>query len=140
MDEPVLDHIGIAVNDLDETSALFSKLLGINESHREKVEGEGVEIAIFEIGGTRIELLSPLVPDSPVAKYLARRGPGVHHVAVRQTDIQRHYEILTDEGFTAPGGMRKGGEGRDVFFLKPAETSGVLFEFTSPPAERSDHD
>jgi len=140
MDESVIDHIGIAVNDLDEASALFSKLLGKNESHREKVEGEGVEISVFEVGSIRIELLSPLASDSPVAKFLGRRGPGVHHVAIRHGDIPRIHEHLTGEGFTTPGGVRKGGEGRNVFFLKPGETSGVLLEFTSPPSGTSDHD
>jgi methylmalonyl-CoA epimerase len=140
MDEPVIDHIGIAVRDLDQALALFTHLLGVSASRRETVEGEGVDMAVFETGGTRIELLSPLDPDSPVGRFLNRRGPGIHHVAIRRGDIHRLHEHLTSKGFTAPGGVRRGGEGRDVFFLKPGDTSGVLFEFTSPPSETPDRD
>jgi methylmalonyl-CoA/ethylmalonyl-CoA epimerase len=133
MNTPSVDHIGIAVRTLDEASALFSKILGMSESHRERVESEGVELSVFEIGGARIELLAPTRPDSPVSRFLDRRGAGIHHIALRLDDVRSHHDRLVERGFRVLGSVRKGGEGREVFFLDPKETSGVLFEFTSPP-------
>ncbi len=134
MKRPSVDHIGIAVRSLDEASELFSRLLGMSESHRERVEGEGVEISVFDVGGARIELLAPLHAESPISKFLERRGPGIHHVALALEEVRAHHDHLVGEGFRVLGSLRKGGEGREVFFLDPKETSGVLFEFTSPPA------
>jgi methylmalonyl-CoA/ethylmalonyl-CoA epimerase len=134
---PFIDHIGIAVRDLDEASSTFARILGASESRRERVESEGVEIAVFETGGTRIELLSPLHEHSPIAKFLEKRGPGVHHISLGSRDIRGRHAELGRLGFTFPGGIRKGGEGREVFFLNPKETQGVLIEFTSPPGDGS---
>jgi methylmalonyl-CoA epimerase len=138
MGKSSIDHIGIAVENLDEAAKVFSKLLSITESHREKVVNEGVEISVFEVGETRIELLSPIEETSPVAKFLKRRGPGVHHIALRLDELRGHYEELTEQGFSVIGKIRKGGEGRDIFFLDPRETSGVLLEFTTPPSQNSE--
>jgi methylmalonyl-CoA epimerase len=134
MNTPGIDHIGIAVRDLDKAGEIFSKLLGVRESHRERVEQEGVEISVFQTRGTRIELLSPLDEKSPIARFLERRGPGIHHIAIERPDIHEHAAHLSGHGFSLIGGVRTGGEGREVFFVDPKETSGVLLEFTSPPS------
>jgi len=134
-----IDHIGIAVRDLDEASSTFAGILGVSESRRERVESEGVEIAVFETGGARIELLSPLHEQSPVAKFLEKRGPGIHHISLGSRDIRGRYAELSRLGFTFPGGIRKGGERREIFFLSPKETQGVLIEYTSP-SERGSND
>ncbi len=135
MNKTGIDHIGIAVTDLDEASAAFSRLLGVEESHREVVRQEGVEIAVFDMCGPRIELLSAFDEESPVARFLERRGPGLHHIAVKSEDIGALYERLAGLGLSLIGAVRSGGEGREVFFVNPKETSGVLFEFTSPPED-----
>jgi methylmalonyl-CoA/ethylmalonyl-CoA epimerase len=140
MEDMVVDHIGIAVDDLERASETFSKLLGIHESRRETVESEGVEIVVFDLDGARIELLGTLGEDGPIAKFIRKRGPGIHHIAIRCGDPSGHADNLTKQGFNLLGKIRKGGEGRDVFFLPPAETSGVLLEFTSPPEKASDTD
>jgi methylmalonyl-CoA epimerase len=133
-----VDHIGIAVRDLEEASATFARILGMAESRRERVETEGVEIAVFETEGARIELLSPLHGLSPLAQFLEKRGPGIHHISLASGGLQEKASMLAALGFTIAGGIRPGGEGREVFFLHPKDTGGVLIEYTTPPAQRSD--
>lgn len=135
---PSVDHIGIAVDDLDEASSVFARLLGVRESRRERVESEGVEIAVFELRGARIELLSPLDARSPIAKFLQKRGPGVHHISLTSSSLESRLETLSRLGFESLGGIRKGGERRDVFFLSPKGTQGVLIEFTTAARRGSD--
>ncbi|MFQ6103948.1 MAG: methylmalonyl-CoA epimerase [Candidatus Glassbacteria bacterium] len=137
MDQPSIDHIGIAVGDLDEASAVFRNVLGVEESHREEIVEEGVAISIFELATTRIELISPLDGQSPISKFLSTRGPGIHHIAIQKQDIRAHHQILLEKGFSVIGQIRSGGEGREVFFLHPNQTFGVLIEYTSPPSRGS---
>ena len=138
MNPPCIDHIGIGVRDLDEASSLFRDVLGVEESHREELPGEGVAIAIFELGATKIELITPLDEENPISKFLATKGPGILHLAIRTPHLEAHYGELREKGFQVTGKIRSGGEGRKVFFLHPKQTSGVLLEFTSPPPHESD--
>lgn len=128
-----IDHIGVAVEDLDEAIALYRDRLGMTEQHRETVEQFGVEAALLEIGDAHVELLTPVQPDSGVARYLERNGPGMHHVAYRTDDIDAALERLRQAGLRlideeARTGIR---ESR-VAFVHPKSTGGVLTEIVQP--------
>lgn len=128
-----IDHIGVAVEDLDEAIALYRDRLGMTEQHRETVEQFGVEAALLEIGDAHVELLTPVQPDSGVARFLERNGPGMHHVAYRTDDIDAALERLRQAGLRlideeARTGIR---ESR-VAFVHPKSTGGVLTEIVQP--------
>jgi methylmalonyl-CoA/ethylmalonyl-CoA epimerase len=127
-----LHHLGIAVDDLDAAILLYSDLFGATLEHRERVEDQGVEAASLRVGDSRIELLQPLGPDTPVGKFLAKRGPGMHHVAFEVGDLaaelerlKAHDVLLIDEH------PRRGMFGLQVAFIHPEATGGVLAEFVS---------
>jgi methylmalonyl-CoA/ethylmalonyl-CoA epimerase len=127
-----LHHLGIAVDDLDAAILLYSDLFGATLEHRERVEDQGVEAASLRVGESRIELLQPLGPDTPVGKFLAKRGPGMHHVAFEVGDLaaelerlKAHDVLLIDEH------PRRGMFGLQVAFIHPEATGGVLAEFVS---------
>ena len=129
MTERALDHVGIAVHNLDDSLPLFESITGGKGHGREVVESQGVEVVFVGSGAGRLELLAPVREDSAVAKYLARRGPGMHHLCYRVDDIvaelERHRAAgaqLIDE---AP---RPGAHGHQVAFLHPKSTGGVLME------------
>lgn len=126
-----IDHIGIAVNSLEEAVPAFSALLGMNVSGEEEVPGEAVRVAFFGEGAGRIELLEPTGPESPVARFLERRGPGVHHVCLAVEDLEATLERCEARGMQvlAPR-IREGAGGRRVAFLHPKTTSGTLVELT----------
>lgn len=128
-----VDHIGIAVEDLDEAIALYRDRLGMAEQHRETVEEFGVEAALLEIGDAHVELLTPIQPDSGVAKFLERNGPGVHHVAYRTGDIDATLEQLRAAGLRLIDEQPRTGirESR-VAFVHPKSTGGVLTEIVQP--------
>ena len=133
-----IDHIGIAVPDLDAAVAAYSRLFGIEPAHREVVASDGVETAMFEVGESRIELLGSLGPDSKIANFLAKRGGGIHHVAYGVADVQQALDRLAADGTqlldTAP---RPGAGGRLVAFLHPRAAAGVLTELCQPDPSRS---
>lgn len=134
-----IDHIGVAVEDLDEAIALYRDRLGMREQHRETVEEFGVEAALLEIGGAHVELLTPTQPDSAVARFLERSGPGIHHVAYRTDDIDGELERARAAGLRlideeARIGIR---ESR-VAFLHPKSTGGVLTEIVEPAKGHAD--
>jgi len=129
----LIDHIGVATDDLDASLALYEGAMGMPLSHRETVEEQGVEAVLLDVGDCHVELLSPLGPDTPVGKFLERKGPGLHHVAYRVEDINATLSQLADAGLelidTEP---RTGIRSSRVAFLHPRSTGGVLTEIVEP--------
>jgi methylmalonyl-CoA/ethylmalonyl-CoA epimerase len=128
-----IDHIGVAVEDLDAAIQLYGERLGMQLQHRETVEEQGVEAVLLDVGDCHVELLKPLGPDTPVGKFLERKGPGLHHVAYRVDDIDATLESLKGAGIglidaTARTGIRQS----RVAFLHPKSTGGVLTEIVEP--------
>ncbi len=124
-----VEHIGIAVQNLEAANALFSKLLNLEPYKQEVVESEGVTTSFFQKGETKIELLAATRPDSPIAKYLEKRGEGIHHLAFEVTDIRAEIARLKAEGFTPLSEEpKRGADNKLVAFLHPKGTGGVLVE------------
>lgn len=124
-----IDHLAIAVNSLEEAVPLYALLLGRNESGREEVPSEGVRVAFFGEGPARVELLEPTDPDSPVGRFLERSGPGLHHVCLAVSDLERALARAEEAGAEAiPPRIRAGAGDRRVAFLHPEGTGGVLIE------------
>jgi methylmalonyl-CoA/ethylmalonyl-CoA epimerase len=122
-----IDHVGVAVEDLDESIALYRDRLGMREQHRETVEEFGVEAALLEVGGSHVELLTPIRPDTSVAKFLDRNGAGMHHVAYRTDDIDGTLARLRDAGMRLIDEQpRKGILDSRVAFVHPKSTGGGL--------------
>lgn len=125
-----LDHIGIAVASIDEALAIY-EALGLSESRREIVPGQGVLTAFLPVGDTRLELLEPTAPDSPIARFLAKRGPGVHHVCFAVADLEDAIADLAGRGFRLIHERPvPGADGRRVAFLHPSAGHGVLIELS----------
>jgi methylmalonyl-CoA epimerase len=125
-------HVGIAVDDLDASVLVYEELFGARLEHRESVEDQGVEAASLRIGESRIELLSPLGPDTPVGRFLAKRGPGMHHVAFEVDDVAAELGRLRADGAQLiDDSPRRGLFGLQVAFVHPEATGGVLAEFVS---------
>jgi methylmalonyl-CoA/ethylmalonyl-CoA epimerase len=128
-----IDHIGVAVEDLDAAVELYLERFGMAEQHREVVEEQGVEAVLLEIGEGHVELLSPLGPDTAVGKFLASRGPGLHHVAYQTSDIDSALEQVRAAGLDLiDERARVGIRGSRVAFLHPKATGGVLTELVEP--------
>ena len=125
-------HVGIAVDDLDASLLVYEELFGARLEHRESVEDQGVEAASLRVGESRIELLRPLGPDTPVGRFLAKRGPGMHHVAFEVDDVGAELVRLRAEGAQLiDDSPRRGLFGLQVAFVHPEATGGVLAEFVS---------
>ena len=125
-------HIGIAVESLDEAIARYEQLFGASLEHRESVEDQGVEAASVRVGTSRIELLAALGPDTPVGRFLAKRGPGLHHVAFEVSDVPAELARLRSAGAQLIDEQpRRGLFGLQVAFVHPDATGGVLAEFVS---------
>jgi methylmalonyl-CoA epimerase len=123
-------HVGIAVEDLDAAVATYVSLFGGVAEHRERVEEQGVEAASLRVGGSRVELLAPTGPDTPVGRFLAKRGPGLHHVAFEVDDVAAELERLRADGVQLiDDEPRRGMFGLQVAFVHPEATGGVLAEF-----------
>jgi methylmalonyl-CoA epimerase len=130
-----IDHVGIAVNALASSVSAFEAVLGENPAGRETVPSEDVAVVFFGRGIGRIELLEPLSAESPIARFIERRGPGLHHICFRVPDIGETIRRLEKSGVVPiPPGIRDGAEGRRVAFLHPRDCGGVLVEL----AEGSD--
>jgi methylmalonyl-CoA epimerase len=129
-----IDHIGIAVKSLAEAVPAWTALLGINVSGEETVPSEQVRVAFFGEGTGRIELLEATGPESPIARHLERRGPGIHHVCLRVPDLDQALSRARASGLEpiAPG-IREGSGGHRVAFLHPRDTGGVLLELAESP-------
>ena len=125
-------HLGIAVEDLDAAILVYTDLFGATLEHRERVEDQGVEAASLRVGDSRIELLQPLGPETPVGKFLAKRGPGMHHLAVEVEDLSAELDRLRAEDvLLIDEKPRRGMFGLQVAFVHPEATGGVLAEFVS---------
>jgi methylmalonyl-CoA/ethylmalonyl-CoA epimerase len=128
-----IDHIGVAVEDLDAAIELYRQRFEMGEQHREVVEEQGVEAVLLEIGEGHVELLKPLGPDTAVGKFLARSGPGLHHVAYQTSDIDAALEQVKAAGLKLIDEQpRVGIRGSRVAFLHPKATGGVLTELVEP--------
>jgi methylmalonyl-CoA/ethylmalonyl-CoA epimerase len=124
-----LEHIGIAVRDLGAANQLFAKLLGIPHYKIEDVESEGVRTSFFNIGGLKIELLEATRADSPVARFIEKRGEGIHHLAFEVDDLETTVKRKVEEGFESLNQTPKpGADNKLVSFLHPKSTGGVLVE------------
>lgn len=128
-----IDHVGIAVDDLEQAVRLYRDQLGMREQHRETVEEQGVHAVLLEIGGAHVELIAPIGPDGGVARFLERNGPGMHHVAYRTADIEAELERLVSAGMRMiDEEPRVGIQGSRVAFVHPKSTGGVLTEIVQP--------
>jgi methylmalonyl-CoA epimerase len=128
-----IDHIGVAVEDLDAAIELYGGPFGMPEQHRETVEEQGVEAVLLDVGEGHVELLRPLSDDTPVGKFLQKRGPGLHHVAYQADDIEAALDALRERGVgLIDERPRVGIQGKRVAFLHPRSTGGVLTELVEP--------
>ncbi len=124
-----LEHIGIAVKNLEESNKVFEKLLGRPHYKIEEVDSEGVRTSFFEVGGIKIELLEATRPDSPIAKFIEKRGEGLHHLAFEVYPIKEKMNELSSEGFKLLADQPKpGADNKMIVFLHPKTTNGVLVE------------
>ncbi|MCL4151140.1 UNVERIFIED_CONTAM: hypothetical protein GTU68_009400 [Idotea baltica] len=124
-----IEHIGIAVKDLDTSNSLFEKLIGKPAYKLEEVPSEGVITSFFKSGPNKIELLAATTPESPIAKFLAKKGEGIHHIAFAVDDIKSEIKRLKKEGFIVLNEKpKKGADNKLVAFLHPKSSNGVLIE------------
>lgn len=129
-----LEHIGIAVSNLDEALAFFEKTLGLKVESIIAVEGQKVRVAILPLGETKIELLEP-TGEGPITRFLARRGEGLHHIAFEVSDIHGFLKRMKDKGIKLVDEVpRIGAEGLEIAFLHPKSTRGVLVELCEKPS------
>ena len=132
----LIDHVGVAVSDLDRAIALYEGTFGMPLVHREVIEGQGVEAVLLDVGDGHVELLSPLGPDTVVGRFVERRGEGLHHVAYRVEDIDTVLANLSEMGVELiDSEARVGIRGSRVAFLHPKSTGGVLTELVEPATE-----
>jgi methylmalonyl-CoA/ethylmalonyl-CoA epimerase len=128
-----IDHIGVAVEDIESSLALYRDVLEMQVAHREIVEEQGVEAVLLDVGENHVELLAPLGPDTPVGKFLAKRGAGLHHVAYQVSDIEATLAALLQAGQPLIDKQpRVGIRGALVAFLEPKDTGRVLTELVQP--------
>lgn len=128
-----IDHVGVAVEDLDAALGLYEQSFEMELAHRETVESQGVEAVLLDVGEGHVELLAPLGPDTAVGKFLARRGPGLHHVAYAVEDIDAALAALAAAGLELiDREPRTGIRDSRVAFLHPRSTGGVLTEIVEP--------
>lgn len=124
-----IEHIGIAVKNLEQSNTLFAALFGKPHYKIEEVISEGVKTSFFKSGPNKIELLEATKPDSPIAKFIAKKGEGIHHIAFAVDDIVAEIKRLKEEGFTILNETpKKGADNKLVAFLHPKTTNGVLIE------------
>lgn len=124
-----IEHLGIAVKSLSDSNLIFEKLLGTPQYKTEEVASEGVLTSFFKIGDSKIELLEATKPDSPIAKFIEKRGEGIHHIAFEVADIRMEIKRMQAEGFTLLNEEpKRGADNKLVCFLHPKGTNGVLIE------------
>ncbi len=130
-----VDHIGIAVRSIDQALDVY-RALGLEVARRERVKSQGVEAAFLPVGESRLELLEPTSEDSPVGKFLSRKGPGLHHICFAVPDIERALEDLARRGFRLVNRAPvEGAQGKRVAFLHPEAGQGVLLELSEDPSQ-----
>ena len=128
-----IDHIAIAVNDVEASAKIYQDALGVSEIEFETVESEGVKIAIIPMDNGRIELMQPTNDDSPIKKFLDKKGPGLHHMALETDNIEGEVERMEGCGVQFLGKIRPGSAGTKVTFIHPKSLNGVLAELCSHP-------
>jgi methylmalonyl-CoA/ethylmalonyl-CoA epimerase len=130
-----IDHIGVAVEEIDGALALYRDGFALVIAHREVVESQGVEAVLLDVGESHVELIAPLSADTPVGKFIARKGPGLHHVAYQVGDVERTLRQARAAGLELIDEQpRVGIRGSRVAFLHPRSTGGVLTEIVQPAA------
>jgi len=130
-----IEHIGIAVRDLGASIHYYENVLGLKCYAIEEVEDQMVKTAFFQVGQTKIELLEATSPESPVAKFIEKRGEGMHHIAFAVPDVSEALSVVEQKGVALIDKQpRKGAEGLDIAFLHPKSTGGVLTEFCQKPS------
>jgi methylmalonyl-CoA/ethylmalonyl-CoA epimerase len=131
-----IEHIGIAVKDLEAANEIYSKLFGTHPYKTETVESENVSTSFFKVGESKIELLESTNPDSAIAKFLEKKGEGIHHIAYAVDDIKTEMERLRNDGFVVLNDEpKKGADNKLVCFLHPKSTNGVLIELCQEISE-----
>ena len=128
-----IDHIAIAVIDVVESAKIYQQALGVDEIEFETVESEGVKVAIIALENGRIELMQPTNDSSPIKKFLDKKGPGLHHMALDTSNIESEVERMEGCGIQFLGKIRPGSAGTKVTFIHPKSLSGVLAELCSHP-------
>ena len=128
-----IDHIAIAVTDVEASAKVYQKALGIDEIEFETVESGGVKVAIISMENGRIELMQPTKDDSPIKKFLDKKGPGLHHMALETDNIEGEVERMEGCGVQFLGKVRPGSAGTKVTFIHPKSLEGVLTELCSHP-------
>ena len=123
-----LDHIGIAVKDIDKAVEMFTNVFGTPPCEIEQIDDQGVKATLIEVGQTRIELLEPLSPDSPVGKFIQKRGEGLHHIALNVSDIAQKLETLKQHDIRLIDQSPREGLSGTIAFIHPASVFGVLTE------------
>jgi methylmalonyl-CoA/ethylmalonyl-CoA epimerase len=132
-----IEHIGIAVKSIETSNSIFAKLLGVPHYKMEAVDTEGVLTSFFKTGQSKIELLEATREDSPIAKFIEKRGEGIHHIAFDVTDIRAEMARLQGEGFTLLNAEpKRGADNKLVCFLHPKGTNGVLIELCQEVSEK----
>jgi methylmalonyl-CoA/ethylmalonyl-CoA epimerase len=131
-----IDHVGVAVDDIDAALSLYRDSLGMPLVHRETVPEQGVEAVLLDVGDAHVELLQPLGPETAVGKFLASRGPGLHHIAYRVENVEETLNALAAAGLRLiDEHPRTGIRGSRVAFVHPASTGGVLTEIVQPAGD-----
>jgi methylmalonyl-CoA/ethylmalonyl-CoA epimerase len=130
-----VDHIAIAVKNMEEALKNYQKILTVDELEIEEVPTEKVKVAMLMLEDTRIELMEPTSPDSPISKFLEERGEGIHHIAITADDIEKDVARASANGMKMLGGLRSGSYGRRITFIHPKSLHGVLTEFCEAPPE-----
>lgn len=128
-----IDHIAIAVNDVEAAAKQYQQALGVDNVIFETVESEGVKLAIIKLENGRIELMQPTRDDSPIKKFLEKKGEGLHHMALATNDIEKEYQRMEGCGIQFLGKIRDGSEGTKITFIHPKSLNGVLAELCSHP-------
>lgn len=123
-----IEHLGIAVRDIEAANEIYAKLLGKPHYKEERVESEGVSTSFFQLGESKIELLEATKPESAIAKFIEKRGEGIHHIAIAVDDIHAERERLIGEGFQPLGEVKEGADNKWVCFFHPKSVNGVLTE------------
>jgi methylmalonyl-CoA/ethylmalonyl-CoA epimerase len=130
-----IDHIAIVVKDLESALENFKNVLSISHVDLEDVPTEKVKVAILNLEDTKIELVQPLEPDSPISKFLIEKGEGIHHLAITADDIEKDVERASSNGAKILGGIRNGSYGRKITFIHPKSVNGVLMEICQAPPQ-----
>lgn len=130
-----VDHIAIAVKNLEEALKNYQKILKVDHLEIEEVPNEKVKVAMLMLQDTRIELMEPTSPDSPISKFLQERGEGIHHIAITADDIEKDVARASANGMKLLGGLRSGSYGRKITFIHPKSLHGVLTEFCEAPPD-----